>query len=85
MSISVTAKILLHGQSFGEALAESQRIAAAEGRVFVHAFNDKVCIRKRPIHVYALLCFAGFLLEQAVVAGQGTVALEIMEQNPYLV
>lgn len=59
---SFGAKVVLSGQSFNEAFLKAQEIAAAEKRVFVHAFNDaKVC------------------------AGQGTVAMEMIEQNPYLV
>jgi threonine dehydratase len=55
------ARVVLHGQSAAEAHRESQRIAAEEGLVFVHPFDDRW-----------------------VVAGQGTVGLELLEQNPYL-
>lgn len=55
------ARVILHGQSAAEANRESLRIAAEEGLVFVHPFDDRW-----------------------VVAGQGTVGLELLEQNPYL-
>lgn len=50
------------GTSFDEAVAKANEIAKAEGRTFVHAFNDK-----------------------HIVAGQGTVGVELMEQNAFLV
>jgi len=55
------ANVVLHGQSAAEARAESERLAAAEGLVTVHPFDDPW-----------------------IVAGQGTVGLELLEQNPYL-
>ncbi len=55
------ARVVLFGTSAAEALAESHRIAAEEGRVYIHPFDDRY-----------------------VVAGQGTVGLELLEQNPYL-
>ncbi len=54
-------KVVLHGQSYDDAYAEARRIAEAEGRVFVHPFDDP-----------------------AIIAGQGTIGLELLEQNPYL-
>ncbi|HRE92262.1 MAG TPA: threonine ammonia-lyase [Myxococcota bacterium] len=55
------AHVILFGESAAEARAESFRIAAAEGRTYIHPFDDPW-----------------------VVAGQGTVGLELLEQNPYL-
>jgi len=55
------ARVVLFGHSAADARAESYRIAEAEGRVFIHPFDDRY-----------------------VVAGQGTVGLELLEQNPYL-
>jgi threonine dehydratase len=54
-------RIVLHGTSYDEAYEEALRIQAAEGRVFVHPFDDDM-----------------------VMAGQGTIGLELLEQNPYL-
>jgi threonine dehydratase len=58
---SFGARVVLHGQGYDDAYAEARRIAAEEGSVFVHAFDD-----------------------EAVLAGQGTIGLELLEQNPYL-
>ena len=55
------ARIVLEGEGLAEATAGAERIAAAEGRVFVHPYDDP-----------------------AVVAGQGTVALELLEDHPEL-
>jgi threonine dehydratase len=55
------ARVILHGQSAAEARAESYRLAAEEGRVYIHPFDDRY-----------------------IVAGQGTIGLELLEQNPYL-
>jgi threonine dehydratase len=54
-------RVLLHGQDYDEAAAEATRIADAEGRLFVHPFDDP-----------------------AVMAGQGTIGLELIEQVPDL-
>jgi threonine dehydratase len=51
------AKVVLHGATFDDAVAEATRLREAEDLVFVPAFND-----------------------HAVVAGQGTVGLELVEQ-----
>jgi threonine dehydratase len=56
-----SGKIVLFGASFDEAQEEARRIQAAEGRIFVHPFDDDL-----------------------VMAGQGTIGLELIEQNPYL-
>jgi threonine dehydratase len=53
------ARIVLHGDMFDEAYAESLRIAEAEGLTFVHPFDDP-----------------------EIIAGQGTVALELLEDAP---
>lgn len=53
------ATVVLHGESYAEAYAEAQRIREAQGRVFVHPFDDV-----------------------DVIAGQGTLGLEIAEQRP---
>jgi len=55
------AKVVLHGVGFAGAYEKALEIAAKEGRVFIHAFNDPL-----------------------VVAGQGTVGVELLEQNPFL-
>jgi threonine dehydratase len=50
-------RVVLHGATFDDAVAEALRRRDAEGQVLVHAFND-----------------------DAVVAGQGTIGLELLEQ-----
>jgi threonine dehydratase len=50
-------RVVLHGANYDEAYEEARRIEAAEGRVFVHAFDD-----------------------DAIIAGQGTIGLELLEQ-----
>ncbi len=52
-------EVRLVAGSFDDAAAESVRVAAAEGRTLIHAFDDPV-----------------------VLAGQGTIGLEIAEQAP---
>lgn len=54
------ARVVLHGAGLAEATAEAERLAA-EGRTFVHPYDDA-----------------------AVIAGQGTVALELLEDHPEL-
>jgi threonine dehydratase len=54
------ARVVLHGADLGEATHEAQRLAA-EGRTFVHPYDDP-----------------------AVIAGQGTVALELLADHPEL-
>ncbi len=54
-------RVVLHGANFDDANEQALRIQAAEGRTFVHAFDDDL-----------------------VIAGQGTVGLELIEQNPDL-
>src|SRR5487761_2065803 len=55
------AEVILYGNSFDEAVDEARRRCAAEGLVFLHAFND-----------------------DSVIAGQGTIGLELLEQVPDL-
>jgi threonine dehydratase len=55
------AEVVLHGQTFEEAHAQAEKIAADSGACVVHPFDD---VR--------------------VMAGQGTMALEILEQAPKL-
>ena len=54
------AEVRLHGAGLAEATEEARRLAA-EGRTFVHPYDDP-----------------------AVIAGQGTVALELLEDHPEL-
>ena len=53
------ASVVLHGVDYDDAQARAHEIEDAEGRTYVHAFDD-----------------------EAVMAGQGTVGLEIMEDLP---
>jgi threonine dehydratase len=53
------AETILHGSGYDEAYEEACRIAAHEGRAFIHPFDD-----------------------MAVIAGQGTLGLEVLEQVP---
>ena len=53
------ADVVLHGANYDEAYEEACRLAALEGLVFIHPFDDP-----------------------AVIAGQGTIALELFEQVP---
>lgn len=53
------ATVVLHGETFDDALAEAQRRAQAQGKTFIHAFDD-----------------------EAVVAGQGTLGLELAHDLP---
>jgi threonine dehydratase len=55
------ARVVLHGETLAEAAEHATAIAAAEGRVFVHPYDDP-----------------------AVMAGQGTLALELLEDAPDL-
>jgi threonine dehydratase len=51
------AEIVLYGSSFDESYEHALELQAAEGRIFVHPFNDP-----------------------GVIAGQGTLGLEVLEQ-----
>jgi threonine dehydratase len=53
------ARVVLTGDSYDEAYAESRRIARAEKRTFVHPYDDP-----------------------DVIAGQGTIGMEILRQYP---
>ncbi len=55
------ARVVLHGEGVGDAEQEALRIAALEGRVFVHPYDDP-----------------------DVIAGQGSMALEMLEDTPPL-
>jgi threonine dehydratase len=55
------ARVVLLGEDLAGATTEARRIAEAEGRVFVHPYDDP-----------------------DIVAGQGTVALELLEDHPDL-
>lgn len=54
-------RVVLHGTNFDAAFAHAMELAEAEGRIFIHPFDDP-----------------------AIIAGQGTVGLELLEQNPYI-
>ena len=53
------AKVVLHGDSFPEALAHSLKLVDEQGLVYIHPYDDPVTI-----------------------AGQGTIAMEILRQHP---
>jgi threonine dehydratase len=53
------ARVILKGRDFTEAVAEADRLVAAEGLTYVHGFDDP-----------------------HIIAGQGTLALELLEQVP---
>lgn len=55
------AEVVLHGDSLDESRAHARELAAAQGLVFVHPYDD-----------------------EAIIAGQGTVALEMLEDVPDL-
>jgi threonine dehydratase len=55
------AKVVLHGGTVEEAAAHARHLAATEGLVFIHPYDDP-----------------------AVMAGQGTLALEMLEDVPDL-
>ncbi len=55
------ARVVVHGETLGEASVFAGRVAAAEGRMFVHPYDD-----------------------ERIIAGQGTVALEMFDHRPDL-
>lgn len=55
------SRVVLHGDSLSEAARHAHELAAAEGLVFIHPYDDA-----------------------AVIAGQGTVALELLDDVPDL-
>ena len=56
---SFGAEVILHGETFDEAHSHAVRLAAEQGLVFVHPFDEPL-----------------------VIAGQGTVALEMLRAQP---
>jgi threonine dehydratase len=55
------ARVVLHGETLAESASHAHELAAAEGLVFVHPYDDR-----------------------GVIAGQGTLALELLEDAPEL-
>jgi threonine dehydratase len=55
------ARVDLHGETLAEAADHAQALAASEGRIFIHPYDDP-----------------------GVMAGQGTLALEMLEDAPEL-
>jgi threonine dehydratase len=55
------ARVVLHGETLGEAHEEAERLAHADGLTWVHPYDDP-----------------------DVIAGQGTIALEMLEDAPDL-
>ncbi len=53
------AEVILHGETFGAALEEAQRLCQGKNLTYIHGFDDP-----------------------AIIAGQGTMGLEILEQVP---
>ena len=53
------AKVVLHGETYAEALAHAESLASQSGLRFIHGFND-----------------------EAIIAGQGTLGLEVLDQVP---
>jgi threonine dehydratase len=58
---SLGAQVVLHGETYREALTHAQALAGQSGLRFIHGFND-----------------------EAIIAGQGTIGLEVLEQVPDL-
>ena len=56
---SYGAEVVLHGESFDEAVAYSRKLQEEHGYTYVHPFDD-----------------------EEVIAGQGTIGLEIVEDCP---
>jgi threonine dehydratase len=55
------ARVVLHGETLAESASHAAHLAEAEGRIFIHPYDDR-----------------------AVIAGQGTLALELLEDFPDL-
>ncbi len=55
------ARVVLEGEMLADAFAHAQELCKAEGRVFIHPYDD-----------------------EGVMAGQGTLALELLEDAPEL-
>jgi threonine dehydratase len=58
---SLGAQVVLHGETYSEAMAHAQSLAEQSKMRFIHGFND-----------------------EAIIAGQGTIGLEVLEQVPDL-
>jgi threonine dehydratase len=58
---SLGATVVLHGETYGEAMAHAVSLAEQSGLRFIHGFNDEV-----------------------IIAGQGTIGLEVLAQVPDL-
>jgi threonine dehydratase len=58
---SLGAKVVLHGETYGEAMTHALSLAERSGLRFIHGFND-----------------------EAIIAGQGTIGLEVLAQVPDL-
>jgi threonine dehydratase len=56
---AMKARLIVHGQSFNEAVGHAQSLVQQEGLTYIHGYDDP-----------------------AVIAGQGTMGLEILEQVP---
>ncbi len=54
------AEVVLHGDTYEEALAHAQGISKERDATYIHGFDDEY-----------------------IIAGQGTLGLELLEQNPY--
>lgn len=59
---NLEAEVVLHGESYSEAYLHAKDLADAEGRTFVHPFDDP-----------------------EVIAGQGTVGMEILRQHQHAI
>jgi threonine dehydratase len=60
-TVGYGAEVILHGDTYDEAVAEASRICDERNAVFIHSFDNP-----------------------AVIAGQGTIGLEMMEDLPDL-
>ena len=55
------AQVVLHGETLAETAAHAEHLAATEGLIYIHPYDD-----------------------DAIIAGQGTLALEMLEDAPEL-
>ncbi len=80
------AEVRLHGNNFDEALAEAKRIGAAEGFVFVHAFDDPAVIAGQGTAGLEILSQNPFVDAILVPIGGGGliggIACAVKETNP---
>ena len=58
----------MHGNNFDEAKAEALRLKQEQNLVFIHPFDGNHLI---------------YILDPYVIAGQGTIGMEILKQIPY--